>query len=435
LGVVITGVEGGSIAHKLGILPGWVLEQIGGRMIEDVLDYRFYMAAQNLTLTLRPPGERARSFTLTKDEYQDLGLSFPTYLMDEQKRCKNRCVFCFVDQMPAGMRESLYFKDDDARMSFLFGNYITLTNLRERDIERIIAMRLSPINISVHTTNPDLRVKMMGHPKSGQVLGWLKRLAGVGTRLNTQLVVCPGFNDGDELARSLRDLTALAPTVQSIAIVPVGLTAHRTGLTELRPFSETEAAATLDTIDTFGEAMQRQHGQRICYASDEFYLLTGRTMPDASYYGAFDQLENGVGMSALLADEFIQALEDAPYIETPRKVSIATGAAAAPLIQNLIGRARDCLPNLKADVYPIVNHYFGQTITVAGLVTGTDLIAQLSGKELGDALLIPDSMLRHDGDLFLDDLSPEDVSSALGLPVIPVEVNGQALLDTLIGNQ
>ena len=434
MGAVITGVERGSVAHRLGIRPGWVLERVAGHKIEDVLDYRFHMTADKFAIELLTPDAQPFHAIVNKDEYEDLGLSFATYLMDGQKSCRNKCIFCFVDQMPGGMRESLYFKDDDWRMSFLFGNYVTLTNMHERDIERIIAMRLSPVNVSVHTTNPDLRVRMMGNPGAGEVLRWLERLAQAEIRLNTQLVLCPGINDGKELERSLRDLTALAPSMQSIATVPVGITKHRQGLSDLRPFTREEAWAVLDTIDAFGDDMLKLHGQRICYASDEFYLLTGRQILPAGHYEAFDQLENGVGLCALLLSEFNDALEGAPYIESPRKISIATGTGAAPLMRDLVSRAKECFPNLSAQVFAIENDFFGHTVTVSGLVTGADLIEQLKVKELGEALLIPECMLRHEKDLFLDGLSPEDIAQALGIPVIPVQVDGDALLKALRPN-
>ena len=431
MGVVITDVERGSIAHRLGIGPGWVLERVAGRQIEDVLDYRFYMTEHKLTIDLLTPDGEPLSADVDKQECEDLGLCFATYLMDEQKSCRNKCVFCFIDQMPGGMRESLYFKDDDWRMSFLLGNYVTLTNMQEKDIERIIAMRLSPVNVSVHTTSPELRVQMMGNKNAGKVLKWLNRLADAEIRLNAQLVLCPGINDGKELERSLRGLCALAPSMQSIAAVPVGLTGHRQGLSELFPFTRQEAIAVLDVIDAFGQEMIKQHGQRICYASDEFYLLAGREIPRAEHYGDFDQLENGVGLCALMRSEFDDALADAPYVVSHRRISIATGVLAAPFMRDLISRVNECFPNLSAEVFVIENDLFGRTVTVAGLVTGCDLIAQLKGKELGQALLIPDCMLRNEGDLFLDGLSPDDVERALGVPAIPVQVDGAALLEVL----
>ena len=433
IGILITGVQSGSPAERLGIRPGWRLERIGDHQIEDVLDYRFRAAEKNLTLRLCDQSGASATLSVQKGEYQDLGLEFASYLMDKQKSCRNNCVFCFIDQLPPGMRESLYFKDDDERLSFLFGNYVTLTNLRGRDVERIIEMRISPVNVSVHTTDPELRVKMMGNPDAGKVLGWLPRLAEGGISLNAQLVLCPGLNDGIHLERSLRDLAALMPSIQSVAIVPVGLTKHRQGLAELRPFTGAEAAATLDALIAFGDEMLAKHGRRVFYASDEFYLLAGREFPPESFYGDFDQLENGVGMSALFASEFADALERTPPNATPRRVSIATGVAAAPLIRKLMGQAREQFPETRAEVFPIVNNFFGEGVTVSGLVTGRDIIAQLTGKDLGEALLIPRSMLRHEGDMLLDDLTPQNIAQALGLPVRPVEIDGGELLDALLG--
>ena len=431
-GILITGVQTGSPAKGTGICPGWLLEEINSHQIEDVLDYRFFAAEKSLTLHLRDQSGATRVLKVQKGEYQDLGLEFSSYLMAGQKSCRNNCVFCFIDQLPPGLRESLYFKDDDERLSFLFGNYITLTNLREQDIERIVKMRISPVNISVHTTNPELRNQVMGNPKAGEALSWLGRLAGSGISLNAQLVLCPGLNDGVHLERSLRDLAALAPSVQSVAAVPVGLTKYRQGLPELRPFTPGEAGATLDTITAFGDEMLARQCRRIFYASDEFYLLAGRELPSQSFYGDFDQLENGVGLCALFASEFTDTLEELPPTTTQRKVSIVTGFAAVTLIRELVRQAMERFPGLRAEVFPIVNNFFGEGVTVSGLITGRDIIAQLKGKLLGEALLIPRNILRHEGDLLLDDLTSKDVERALGLPVIPVETNGGALVDALL---
>ena len=426
MGVVITGVEQGSIAMRLGVRAGWVLERINGQEIEDVLDYRFHMTGSELELEISKPGGARELLSVSKGEYDDLGLIFATYLMNEQKSCRNRCVFCFIDQLPRGLRDSLYFKDDDERMSFLFGNYVTLTNLREVDIERILAMRISPVNVSVHTMNPQLRVRMMGNADAGKVLARLPRLAQGGIRLNVQLVICPGLNDGPELERSLRELCDLGPMLQSLAVVPVGLTKYRQGLEQFSPFTRGQASAVLDMVDDFAEEMLAHRGARTCYASDEMYLIAQRKIPSAAHYEAFDQLENGVGMWALLQDEFEQALSEMPNSTRFRKVSIATGISSAPLIKSLVEQAGS-----SAQVIAIENDFFGRTITVSGLVTGADLIAQLRGKALGEALLIPTNMLRREGDLFLDGVSVREVSDELGIPVIPVENDGAALLEQL----
>ena len=433
MAVTISGVEPGSPAFRAGIGAGDRLEAIDGHPINDVLDYRFYMTARCLTLHLGGEGEQPRIKTIRKGEYEDLGLEFETYLMDSQRLCRNKCIFCFIDQMPPGMRDSLYFKDDDSRMSFLFGNYITLTNLEDRDVERIIAMRISPVNISVHTTNPALRVKMMANPHAGEVLEYLPRLAAAGIRINAQLVLCPGVNDGSELRRSLEDLTALAPGLQSVAVVPVGLTRFREGLAKLRVFTPTEAAGVIGEVDRVGNRMLTLHGQRVCYAADEFYLAAERPVPAAEFYEEFAQLENGVGLLALLEDEFRQALE----LEAPRRVSrrvgIATGYAPQNLIRSLARQAMELFPGLEVSVFPIRNDFFGPDITVAGLVTGEDLTGQLKGRDPGDELLFPSVMLRHEGDLFLDGLSMAELAEALGLPVRPVNNDGFQLLEAMLG--
>jgi len=433
LAVIIDSVERGSAAERAGVKAGETLLQINAHPIRDVLDYRFYMTVRRLELSLDSPGGGRRLVRIRKGEYEDLGLVFGTYLMDKQRFCKNKCVFCFIDQLPGGLRESLYFKDDDSRMSFLFGNYITLTNLEQRDVDRILEMHISPVNISVHTTNPDLRVRMMANPRAGQVLSLIPRLTGAGIRVNAQLVLCPGLNDGAELERSLGDLCALAPALQSLAVVPVGLTKHREGLPTLQLFTAREAARVIDTVDRFGDQALARHGQRICHAADELYLAAGRELPPASFYEDFAQLENGVGLLALLADEFRQALEDTPPHTVDRSVTIATGRAPCTHIRALSEAAMSRFPGLSVQVTPIDNDFFGHTITVAGLVTGGDLIAQLRGKTLGDALLLPAAMLRHEGDLFLDDVPVRKVERELRISTHPIENDGYILLKNMLG--
>lgn len=307
--VLIQTVAPGSHAARAGVRPGDTLLTIGGRPINDVLDYRFYMTDRQLELSLLRGGA-PYSVRIKKAEYDDIGLDFETYLMDKQHSCKNKCVFCFIDQMPPGMRESLYFKDDDSRLSFLFGNYITLTNLTDADIDRIIEMHISPVNVSVHTTDPALRVAMMKNPNAAGSLRYIERLAKAGIRINTQLVLCPGWNDGEALAKTLADLGKLYPGVQSVACVPVGLTKYREGLAELRSFTAAEAGDTIDRVEAFQQRMLEEHGERVAYPSDEFFLLAGRPIPAAGYYGEFAQLENGVGLLSLLEDEFSGAFSD-----------------------------------------------------------------------------------------------------------------------------
>lgn len=433
MGVKISGVERHSPAAKAGLQVGETLLQIDSNEIEDVLDYRFYMTAERLTLLVQSPDGEKRRVRIRKGEYEDLGLDFETYLMDEQRSCRNKCVFCFIDQMPPGMRETLYFKDDDARMSFLYGNYITLTNLSEHDIERTIRMKISPINISVHTTNPELRCRMMNNRFAGKALDIMQRLANAGIAMNAQLVLCPGLNDGEELKRSLRDLLKLAPTLKTISCVPVGLTKYRDNLYPLRPYTKDEAAATIDLIDSFGDQALEAFGDRICYASDEFYLLAGRKLPAPAFYGDFNQLENGVGMLTLQRQQFEMALEDFEPDDKPRSLSVVTGLAAAPQIKELVSLAEKRWPGLHCTVYPVVNDFFGHNITVAGLITGRDMIAQLKGKDLGERLLFPDVMLRFHTDVFLDDITQSQIEDELGVPMVPVQADdGYELLRNMI---
>lgn len=432
MAVTIAGVEPGSLAEKKGILPGDVLETIGGEPIRDVLDYRFYITDSRLVLGLRREG-KPLTVKVRKGEYDDLGLVFSTYLMDRQHTCRNRCIFCFVDQLPKGLRRSLYFKDDDSRMSFLFGSYVTLTNLTEEDIRRIIKMRLSPINISVHTTDPALRVKMLGNPRAADSLRFLPMLTEAGIRVNTQLVLCPGINDGAALERSLSDLERLYPGLGSIALVPVGLTGHREGLYPLRPYTREEARGVLAMAERFQGEMLRKHGSRIAFPADEFFLLAELPIPGAEYYEEFDQLEDGVGIYALLKQEFLDALEYSDGDDSPRRVSIATGTAAAPLLRELTANLGEKFPRLTVEVHGVENRLFGGAVNVAGLLCGTDLARGLRGKALGEELLIPSVMLRHERDRFLDDTTVPWLSEQLGVPVRVVDNDGGQLLDAVLG--
>lgn len=435
MAVIISGVNIGSPADKAGIKAGDTLLKLNGADIVDVLDYRFYQNNSRIKVEFINAKGKRRRVNIKKDEYEELGLTFPTYLMDEKHFCKNKCMFCFIDQLPKGMRESLYFKDDDSRLSFLFGNYITLTNLTDHEIERIINMHISPINISVHTTNPELRVKMMKNPNAGKVLPLIKRFNDAGIKINCQLVLCPDVNDGDELVRSLDDLTELQ-NVECIAAVPVGLTDHREGLQEISPFNKQSAADVLDIIDKCGDKCLEKWGERRVYGSDEFYLLSERAIPDATYYGDFLQLENGVGLWALLKDEAKNALaelEDAEIPTSKRHISIATGVAAEPLIKEIAKECASKMPKLECDVYAIKNDFFGNKITVSGLVTATDIIKQLDGKTLGDELLIPSSMLRSEGDMFLDSITLEELEKTLNIKITPVDNDGYSLVENILG--
>ncbi len=433
MSVGITAVVPGSPAARAGICAGWLLTAINQNEIEDILDYQFYSTDKRLKMDLQDEAGRRRHITIRKGEYEDLGLEFASYLMDRQHHCKNKCIFCFVDQMPPGMRETLYFKDDDARLSFLFGNYITLTNLRQKDIDRMIKMHISPVNVSVHTMDPALRQRLMGNPAAASSLDFLRQLAAAGIKINTQLVLCPGINDGEQLVRSLRELGALYPSVESIAAVPVGLTKYREGLFPLRPYTREEARQVIETIHAFSEDFLAREGVRLAYPADEFFLKAQMPVPDDEYYGEFNQLENGVGLLSLLRRELADELEDWEDEGLSRRVSLATGEAAAPFLREQVAKIQKRFPGLDCTVYGIRNEYFGEQITVAGLVTATDLIRQLKGKNLGEELLIPGVMLRHEQDRFLDDQTIEDVQQALGVSVQTVDNDGTQFLLALLG--
>ncbi len=430
--VVITNIQPGSPADRLGIRPGARLLRINGHEIHDVLDYGFYAAATHLAVEIEHADGRTETFDVFKTTHDELGLESDSFLMDSQHRCRNNCVFCFIDQLPAGLRESLYFKDDDERLSFLFGNYITLTNLTDHEIDRIIEMKISPVNISVHTTDPALRCAMMGSRFAGEKLAYLRRLAAADTAINCQIVLVPGMNDGAALEHTLADLCGLYPAVRSVACVPVGLTAHRAGLPVLEPFDGAGAGAVLDTIDACNARMQREHSVNLAYASDEFYLLAGHAIPPVDYYGELYQIENGVGMLAVLADEFDGALALEEPDDTPRRCRIATGEAAYGAMCGLVERAKRVLTGLDCIVTSIRNDFFGGNVSVAGLVTATDIIAQLGGFDDTGRLLIPCDMLRAEGDLFLDSISVDALSQKLGREVRVVN-DGADLLDALCG--
>lgn len=436
MAVTISGIRKYSPAYKHGIKAGEKLLSLNGNQIMDVLDYRFYQLNTALTLELENAQGERRVVSFKKPEYEEIGLEFETYLMDQQHSCKNKCVFCFIDQLPKGLRKSLYFKDDDSRLSFLFGNYVTLTNLTEHEISRIIKMHISPMNISVHTTNPELRVKMMKNPHAGEALSIIRRFAQAGIKINCQIVLCPGYNDGEELKRTLSDLESMCPQIQAVAIVPVGITRYRENLPAMRPFTREAAGATIDLIESFGEKCLQKHGTRLVYPGDEFYLKAERPLPSADFYEDFSMLENGVGLLPLLMDEFYSALkEPRTAVAKKRKLTIATGMAPREYIRGCFNDTVKKFPQISGQVVPIVNHFFGETITVSGLVTGRDLIDQLSSVDLGEELLIPACMLRREGDLFLDDVSLQDVEAALKVPVRPVPNDGYTFLDAILGSE
>ncbi len=433
MAVKIYGVTANSHADRANIKKGETLVSINSNEIVDVLDYRFYQVNRKLTLEIMGENGEVRTVDIVKSEYEEIGLEFETYLMDKQRSCRNKCIFCFIDQLPKGLRESLYFKDDDSRLSFLFGNYITLTNITEHEIERIIKMHISPINVSVHTTNPELRCKMMNNRFAGETLKYLKRFADAGITLNCQIVSCPGINDGDELVRTMTDLEQLG--VEMTAIVPVGLTAYREGLYPLVPYTKETARQTLDIIESFGDRCKEKYGRRIFFAGDEFYILAEREIPAPEFYEDFSALEDGVGMIAYLTDDVKWALEELDFDDSKNhSVTLACGTGVHPFMQKIADMINEKFPNIKIYVRAIENKFFGGGVNVSGLVTGSDLISQLKGCELGDRLLIPSSMLRFENDLFLDDVSTDDVEAELNIPLVAVNNNGEQLVNAVIGN-
>ena len=434
--VRIKSVEEGSLAQKAGVKPLDTLVAINGHEICDVLDYRFYLAEKRVSLELVNQDGKYTA-KIKKGEYDDIGLEFETALMDEKQSCRNGCIFCFIDQNPKGMRSPIYFKDDDSRLSFIHGNYITLTNMYDKDIERIIKMRISPVNVSIHTTNPELRVKMMKNKRSGDVLRYLDNFKEAGLSMCGQIVLCKGVNDGEELMRSLRDLSKYYPEMGSVSIVPAGLTKHRDGLYPLADFTPEEAAEVIDMIDSVANEQLQQHGSRQFFAADEFYLKSGRPLPDAEYYEDYPQIENGVGMLRSFSDEFGMATEDAEYmissVTEPRHVTVVTGVASYDMLSGFAAKISAMCPHLTVNVVKIINKFFGESITVSGLLTGKDIYEQLEGVTLGDELIIPESALRKEEQDFLCGMTLLELQDKLGVKVTPVGNDGYGFAEAVFG--
>lgn len=455
---VIKRIMPGSIAEELGVEPGDVLLSVNGCEIGDVFDYHYFTNEEYLTVSIRKADGEEWELDIEKEYEEDLGIEFENGLMDDYKSCQNKCIFCFIDQMPPGMRDTLYFKDDDSRLSFLQGNYVTLTNMKEHDLERIIAYKLAPINISVQTTNPELRCKMLNNRFAGDALSKLDRLYEAGIPMNGQIVLCKGINDGEELERSITDLMQYMPVMESVSVVPVGLSRFREGLFPLEPFTKEDARKVLEMIHRFQGICMQKCGIHFIHASDEWYLLAEEELPQEDSYDGYIQLENGVGMLRLLHTEFAEALEEAQkeafkdgIVQAEKEESkecmeqaekgaapegscftIATGLLAAPTICELAGKFMEVFPQAEIKVIPIVNHFFGEQITVSGLLTGQDLIEQLKGKHLGDRLLLPCNLLRSGEDVFLDDVTLAQVENALQVKVDIVKSSGQDLVSCLL---
>ncbi len=431
-GHLIKSVTAGSIAEEMEIQPGDRLLRVNEKEIKDVFDYRYAVNDEYLVLLIQKPDGEEWEAEIEKDIEEDLGIEFGEGLMDSCRSCKNKCIFCFIDQLPPGMRETLYFKDDDARLSFLQGNYITLTNMSAEDIDRIIFYKLSPINISVHTTNRKLRCKMLCNRFAGEALDKIKRLYDGGITMNGQIVLCKGINDGKELEHSVRDLAAYIPHMQSVSVVPVGLTKYRDNLSHLDKFYKKDAIEVLNIIHRWQDILYKKYGTRFIHASDEWYITAMIPIPEAENYEGYLQIENGVGMVRSLVDEFEDYYKTIKGDDRTKSVSLATGILAAPILKNLMVQINKKYPNIQISVYTIINEYFGADITVAGLLTGGDIIAQLKGKELGDYLLLPDVLLRSGEDVLLDDITVEDIKNTLQTEIRIVQSDGKSLIDAVV---
>ena len=429
---IISSVAPGSIAQEMGIEPGDRLLEVNGKSPEDVFDYRYLMNEEEILVLIRKANGEEWELEIEKEDEADLGIEFENGLMDDYRSCRNKCIFCFIDQLPKGMRSTLYFKDDDSRLSFLQGNYLTLTNMSEHDIDRIIQYKLSPINISFQTMNPELRCKMLHNRFAGEIFDKVKRLKDAGIIMNGQIVLCRGVNDGAELERSIRELTAYMPQLESVSVVPVGLTRYRDGLYPLEPFTKEDACEVLDLIHGWQEKLYKEWGNHFIHAGDEWYILAERPIPEEKTYDGYLQLENGVGMVRLLDEEVAQTL--AGMTGDDRKIhrTIATGELAAPFLRKHVESVRKKYPNVDIQVFAIKNEFFGGKITVAGLITGTDLISQLKGKDLGDRLLLTNHMLKSGEPVFLDDVTVDDVQNALQIKVSIVESSGADFVSSLI---
>ena len=430
---IIKNVLPGSIAEELEISAGDKLLAINDQEIEDVFDYHFLANEEYLTVLIEKPDGEQWELEIEKEYEEDLGIEFEQGLMDEYRSCRNKCIFCFIDQMPKDMRETLYFKDDDSRLSFLQGNYVTLTNMSDHDIDRIIRYHLEPINVSFQTTNPELRCKMLHNRFAGEALNKVDRLYEGGITMNGQIVLCKGINDREELERSIRDLMKYAPQLQSVSVVPVGLSKYRDGLYPLQPFTKEDAKEVLHIIHKWQKKAHEEFGIHFIHGGDEWYILAEEELPEEERYDGYLQLENGVGMLRLLMNEFEDGYESLNGDEIDREVSVATGFLAYPYIKRMADRIMEKYPKSKIHVYGIRNDFFGELITVSGLITGQDLIGQLKGKALGEKLLLPCNMLRIEEQDFLDDVTLQDVKDALQVPVDIVKSSGQDFIDAVLG--
>jgi putative radical SAM enzyme (TIGR03279 family) len=433
---IVYKVQADSIAEELEVTPGDALLSVNGHEIEDVFDYRYYTNEEYLTVVIRKENGEEWELEIEKEYEEDLGFEFANGLMDDYKSCHNKCIFCFIDQMPEGMRDTLYFKDDDSRLSFLQGNYVTLTNMKDHDLERILEYKLGPINISVQTTNPKLRCRMLNNRFAGDALKKMDILYEAGIPMNGQIVLCKGVNDGEELKRSIEDLMKYAPVMESVSVVPVGLSRFREGLYPLEPFTRDDAGEVLELIHHYQKLCMEQSGLHFVHASDEWYLLAEQKLPSEENYDGYPQLENGVGMLRLLREEFREAMElegvkKGHDILHSEKITIATGMLAAPVLQELALEFQAVFPEKEIQVIPVRNYFFGEQITVSGLLTGQDIMEQLKERELGNRLLLPCNLLRSKEEVFLDDMTLSQLESALQVRIDIVKSSGQDLVSCL----
>lgn len=422
----------GSIAQEMDLESGDTLLAVNGTEIEDIFDYQYLIEDEYIEVTIKKKNGEEWVLEIDKEYEEDLGIEFENGLMDEYRSCRNKCMFCFIDQMPKGMRDTLYFKDDDSRLSFLQGNYVTLTNMQDKDIERIIKFHLAPINISFHTTNKELRCKMLNNRFAGEALDKVDMLYRAGIEMNGQIVLCRGINDNEELERTISDLTGYIPHLKSVSVVPVGLTKHRENLYPLEPFTKEDARKVLLTIHSWQEKIYAEHGTHFIHAGDEWYLLANEELPDADNYDGYIQYENGVGMLRMLLDEFEENYEKLRGDNRKETISVATGVLAYPFIKSFSEKMMEKYPNIKINAYEISNHFFGERITVAGLLTGQDLFSQLKSKELGERLLLSDALLKNGEPVFLDDMTVKELEKALQVKITIVKSSGQDFIDAVL---
>lgn len=430
---IIKEVQPGSIAQELELMPGDGVYMVNNQVIEDVFDYQYLINDEYVELSIVRENGEEWVLEIEKDYDEDLGITFESNLMDNYRSCSNQCIFCFIDQLPKGMRETMYFKDDDSRLSFLQGNYITMTNMKDKDLDRIIKYKLAPINISIHTTDPQLRCEMLHNRFAGKILDQLQRLYEAGIEMNGQIVLVKGVNDGAALDRTIEDLSQFMPYMESVSVVPMGMTKYRQGLYPAQPFEKEDAKAVLEQIHRWQDRFYEEKGNRFIYAGDEWYIMADWPLPSEEAYGGYIQLENGVGMMRLLIEEFHQALAKLSGDDRRRHVSIVSGKLASPYIRRLCDELTEKYPNIQVDVHCIINHFFGERITVTGLITGQDIIAQLKGKDLGDVLLLPINVLRSGEQVLLDDVTTGDIEKALQVPVDIIKSNGDDLAAKILG--